>query len=269
MESKLCCEENLVKVLTHLIQNSDYENASKICLNLTDFRIFKKIIENLNNFEKILQFESYLKTVQQKINFLKIIFKILIKDQNLRNSCLMIEFAFRCKSIQSNFELKSLKPNIKSLLYSRMVVIRNVSHQMEYLYADDNRNAFDNSRRNIFTWRKELISNLPLYFRWYIEPTDFGKYFKIRNAFYTKEYLYSEFPHDKDRRHVFLWRLEINQNNDDAFYWYFEPIGDNYFAIRNKLYSEYLYGKNSELDKRNVYSWRRKNCIKNGIWLIE
>lgn len=268
MDNKSCFEENVVKVLTHLIKNSDYENASKICLNLTDFRLFKKIIENFDNFEKILQFESYLKTVQQKINFLKVVYKLLIKDQNLRNSCLMIELAFRCKLIQSNFELKSMKPNIKSLLYSRNVVIRNVSHQMEYLFADDNRNAFDNSRRNIFTWRKELISNLPLYFRWFIEPSDYGKYFKIRNAFYTKEYLYSEFPHDKDRRNIFLWRLKINEN-DDAFCWYFEPIGDNYFAIRNKRYSEYIYGKNSELDKRNVYSWRRKNCIKNGIWLIE
>lgn len=268
MENQFCYEESVVKALTHLIKNSDYENASKICINLTDFRIFKKVIENLNNLEQVLQFESYLKTIQQKINFLKVIFKILNKDANLRNSCSMIELGFRCKTIQSNFELKTMKPNIKSLLYSRNFVIRNVSHQMEYLFADDNRHAFDNSRRNIFTWRKELISNLPLYFRWFIEPQDFGKYFKIRNAFFSKEYLYVDFPHDKDRRNVFCWRSEIDEN-DDAFCWYFEPIGDYYFAIRNKRYSEYLYGKNCESDKRNVYSWRRNNCIKNGIWLIE
>jgi len=98
----------------------------------------------------------------------------------------------------------------------------------------------------------------------------------IKNKF-RDEYLYAAidgYEYDNDRRNVFTWDGTNTPTNSQFILELVNPKKiDEGCYIFNTGFSEYLYAANSEFSedshRRRVFTWKKGNKLKKGIWKIE
>ena len=143
-----------------------------------------------------------------------------------------------------------------SPMRGQLCSIYNQRHK-EYLYTPYI--AYDDERRQIFTWRKGSADSQML-FR-IIGPKTHCAIYSV----YFGEYLYAAQykPYDNDRRRVFSWRVgeKVNQG-----YW---DLSDG--RMKNTKHNEYMYAADYapyDDSRRRVFTWRPGNPVSQGGWEI-